>query len=943
MTGPPRDLWSRLEPILECALELEPETRTTFLEEACRGDARLRREVEAVLEADRETAGFLSGAVGEAAASLLQELEGRPLGPGSASRRADPERFLPGTLFAKRFRIVGLLGRGGMGEVYRADDLKLGQPVALKFLPAELQQDKDRLRRLLAEVRIALKVSHPNVCRVYDVGESAGQHFISMEYVDGEDLASLLRRIGRLPRNKAVEISQQICAGLAAAHDQEVLHRDLKPANIMIDGRGRAKITDFGLAQSVGEADSVAIIAGTPGYMAPEQLAGGAVSARSDIYALGVVLYELFTGRRAFEAANLAELARLQEESRPPGPSSVVDGIEPAIDRVILACLARQADQRPESALAVAAALPGSDPLALALAAGETPSPELVAAVGGSGVLPRWVAWTLLGVFLGALAFLVYWAPAATLTRVVPLPNSPEILGERARTIATELGYPAERGDRVYEFAFNRGYLTHLDAEPPTDWLGELAWGRPPALVFRYHQSPDELLPPAAVDEGLRVLFRYRKPASPAAGTVSLELDPHGRLRSFAAVPEPTGGELGALDEQGDLGSEPDWSMLFDQAGLSLGDFTPVDRSAFSTVSGHSLAAWQGVIPERPDIPILVEATADSRRLVSFRILEPWERSNRSSSARSSPRGNILGFVLSVSLVPLTLVAAAYFARRNLRRGRVDRRGALRLAFFFLITSLLAWLLDTHHVAHIGELSLFVIGTALAAYYFGTIWLFYVAVEPYARSYWPEIMTSSVRFLEGRLRDPLIGRHLLIGCLLGAGIAVLMTLRQVLPQLLDQDFGLSWGGTELDALHSVRRSFVDALSTVLNQTSRSFYFLTALVLLRAILRRKRLAVGALFVLLILFYATGDLRWDWLNPGISVVAALFVLFRFGWLPVLVGMIVQSLLLNPPLTWDLSAWYADRSFLTLGLVTGLALYGFYTSLGGRALLRDELARG
>ena len=149
----------------------------------------------------------------------------------------DQARFTAGTLLAERYRIVGLLGRGGMGEVYRAEDLKLGQPVALKFLPDGHGEDDRRLARLLNEVRLARQVSHPNVCRVYDVAEVDGMHFMAMEYVDGEDLSSLLRRIGRLPHEKALEISRQICAGLAAAHEQGILHRDLKPANVMIDGR----------------------------------------------------------------------------------------------------------------------------------------------------------------------------------------------------------------------------------------------------------------------------------------------------------------------------------------------------------------------------------------------------------------------------------------------------------------------------------------------------------------------------------------------------------------------------------------------------------------------------------------------------------------------------------------------------------------------------------
>jgi len=152
--------------------------------------------------------------------------------PSSSAEYLSEGRFLPGRLLAGRYRIIALLGKGGMGEVYRADDLTLGQPVALKFLPDEAARDQALRERFKNEVRIARRVSHPNVCRVYDVGDFEGHTFFTMEYVDGEDLASLLRRIGRLPEDKALDIARQLCAGLAAAHAKGVLHRDLKPANI---------------------------------------------------------------------------------------------------------------------------------------------------------------------------------------------------------------------------------------------------------------------------------------------------------------------------------------------------------------------------------------------------------------------------------------------------------------------------------------------------------------------------------------------------------------------------------------------------------------------------------------------------------------------------------------------------------------------------------------
>src|SRR6195256_4442925 len=163
-------------------------------------------------------------------------------------------RFVPGSVVAGRYRLVALLGRGGMGEVYRADDLTLDQPVALKFLPDGVVVDDNRLAEFHNELRLARQVSHKNVVRLYDLGDADGRRFLTMEYVDGEDLASLLRRIGRIPQDKAVDIARQLCAGVAAAHERGVLHRDLKPANGMLDGDGDVRITDFGIATAAEDA-----------------------------------------------------------------------------------------------------------------------------------------------------------------------------------------------------------------------------------------------------------------------------------------------------------------------------------------------------------------------------------------------------------------------------------------------------------------------------------------------------------------------------------------------------------------------------------------------------------------------------------------------------------------------------------------------------------------
>src|SRR5579863_10040575 len=238
------------------------------------------------------------------------------------------ERFPPGALLASRYRIISRLGKGGMGEVFRADDLILRQPVALKFLPESARNNVNLLTRFYDEVRIARQVSHKNVCRVYDIGEIDGQPYLSMEYIDGEDLGSLLRRIGRLPSDKATEFARKLCAGVAAAHAQGVLHRDLKPANIMIDSRGELRVTDFGLAAIAEQLKGDEIRNGTPAYMAPEQLSGTEVSAQSDLYAVGLILYEMFTGKLPLQADTIAEITRLRQESRATNPSTLIGDLD---------------------------------------------------------------------------------------------------------------------------------------------------------------------------------------------------------------------------------------------------------------------------------------------------------------------------------------------------------------------------------------------------------------------------------------------------------------------------------------------------------------------------------------------------------------------------------------------------------------------------------------
>src|SRR5713101_1637204 len=479
----------------------------------------------------------------------------------------DDARFVPGTILSQRYRIVGLLGKGGMGEVYRADDLKLGQDVALKFLPNHLLSDGAAFARFHREVRVVRQVSHKNFCRVYDIGETDGRHFLSMEYIKGEELSSLIRRIGSLPVDKSIQLARQICAGLNAAHDVGVLHRDLKPANIMIDGDGNARILDFGLAGLSEELPENELAAGTPAYMAPEQLQGKEQTVKTDIYSLGLVLYELFTSKKAFEAKTLAELIEMRRNNTAPTSlSSLVKDLDPLIERVVERCLQTDPALRPSSVLQVAAALPGGDPIAAALAAGETPSPEMVAAAPKQGILRPAVAGVLLTSFLVMLALCCWLTKYTAIYRMTALDQSPEVLGAHARDVIRKLGYTEQPLDTADGVILKQDYLSYIAAhdQSPTRWEKMRIEG-PGPYRFWYRQSPRyfETFEDIQVD----------KPALDVSGMASVYLDMDGRLHWFIGVPtqrEPQ------AEPQGVEHPKPDWSGPFREAGLDLSNFQPV-------------------------------------------------------------------------------------------------------------------------------------------------------------------------------------------------------------------------------------------------------------------------------------------------------------------------------------------------------------------------------
>ncbi len=833
-------------------------------------------------------------------------------------------QFLPGTRFGARYRIVELLGRGGMGEVYRADDLKLGQPVALKFLPQHLATDPAALARLRNEVRVARQIAHPNVCRVYDIGEADGQLFLSMEYIDGEDLGSVLRRLGRPTRDKSVEIARQLCVGLAAAHEAGVLHRDLKPANVMIDGRGRVRITDFGLA-AFGRELAGAGHAGTPAYMAPELFRAVPASTRSDVYALGAVLYELFTGRRAFQGDTISDIRRLHETVTPRRPSECVPDIEPVVEEIIVRCLDKDLNKRPLSALAVAAALPGQDLVAAALAAGQIPSPEIVAEAGGMGALRPIVAIALLVSVIAGLLLIAALNSRVSLYGLAPPAKRSVVVADEARGILDRLGYQQSPADTAYGWEAYWGYLNNIEEtnSAPDRWLG-LRDRRPPVYWLWYRESPVPLVPRNSKHE-----LRFHDPPLTVPGMAALKLDDRGRLAVLRIVPpqvRPT-----------DATAEPvDYGWLFQAAGLEPEDFSEVEPDRIPPDYADASRAWTGHYPEQPDWPVRVEAASYAGAPIYFNVLETFDTPWTGPSTETKPLIDRLVTGLEIAILAVAIVVPPLIARRNLRRGTGDRVGAVRLGVALSGLALLAWLLWADHTSNVGaELDMFMValgGSVLLGVWAGLV---YLGLEPYVRRLLPDTLISWTRLLLGRISDARVGRDLLIGAVAGTLVIVVQRVEWLVPTW----FGAAPrhpyasanvafdGGTKAWAMVIEPDVFAGPLLLLLTLTA-SLY----------LLRRRWLAVLVTF----LVWAITDGHWTSTGSAITQIVAvtevvliwtilLGTLIRFGLLSMVAAFFFFNLLQRWPLVLDTSVWFASTSLVGLLLLAAIAALAAWISVG------------
>jgi len=705
---------------------------------------------------------------------------------------------------------------------------------------------------------------------------------------------------------------------------------------VMIDGRGKVRITDFGLACLSDELRSSELHAGTPAYMAPEQLARKEVSARSDIYALGLVLYEIFTGRRAFQAASLTDLIRLHQRAHPAKPSNYTSDVDPAIERLIMSCLEKDPAARPDLRQ-IAVGLSRGDPLAAALAAGETPSPEMLAAAPGEGTLRPSLALAFLVVSLASLALMVLLSGRALLHHEVPLDHSPDVLAFRAREIVHFLGYPGPAAS-VCGFATDDAYLDYVAQHDssPQRW-DRLRNGRPAAVYFWYRQGPEPL-----VAESLRKVSPSDPPLD-VPQMVTVFLDTTGRLMEFRAVPSPGSGGTGGA---------PEWRALFAAAKLDPASLKPTMPTDTPWSGSDARAAWEGVFPEDSQFQMRVEAAAFRGVPVYFRISGPWSAAGAKtgytpSEGRAGYRQGSQSpgfFVFSFVIFTSAIVVGMFLARRNLRLGRGDREGAFRLALFVFLSQMLAWFFRADHVSTRAEIDLFYTAVAWAMYYAIILWVLYLALEPQVRRRWPYRIMSWSRVLAGRLRDPMVGRDLLVGATAGSAATVVAASVYIVTRYLGlpPDKPPAAG---IEGLGGIPQAIGLVLTMQKEVISDPIYVLVTLLLLAALLRKEWLSFGVAWVLFSLgaglLFGVHALP-NWLVVSLVVAGYLGVLTHYGLLAAMSFQFFNYVLLNLPLTSDFSAWYGSVTVFMLLITVSFLLYAFRTSLTGQPGVRIGLFR-
>ena len=590
---------------------------------------------------------------------------------------------------------------------------------------------------------------------------------------------------------------------------------------------------------------------------------------------------------------------------QPPAPSTFVSDLHGSIDRTVLGCLETEPALRPPSALAVAASLPGGDPLAALVAAGETPPPEMVAAAGEKARVSSRFALAALALVLIGMPLAVQAMGPLLLLDAVPLEKAPEVLADRASELAIRLGAPARPAWRAYGFRYADGVKTADAAETP---------GRSP-IVFWYRQGarPLDTISPLGT-----VSLLDPPPSEP--GMMTVVVDTQGRLVSLRSVATPA-----------PSGPKPSWDDVLSAAGLDPTRMRPVPPSRLPPVAADERRAWDSA---KGDPPVHVEG-ASLAGVPAW--LEVGGGAPDAPAARPGPLENVWALAYFGSMA-----AGLLLARRNIRLGRGDRRGAGRLAVTVFLLRLAAWILQATHTTVLPrEQDLFMYALARALYGAALVWLLYVAIEPTVRRHWPGALISWSRVLSGRLRDPLVGRDLLAG----SAAAITMVLLVLIGRR-----GAEWLGgplrplliADLDFLLGARRFLGWVLLNFSIALMGTLFIAVTFVGFRLLLRRTSGAVVASIVLMAAMWAP---RMGWSRPEDLPVAlavggvVIFVLLRFGFLATVVtAFLVSGGQPRIPFTMDLGAWYGQATLVWFILTYAIAIFGFVTLQQGRPARED-----
>jgi serine/threonine-protein kinase len=633
----------------------------------------------------------------------------------------------------------------------------------------------------------------------------------------------------------------------------------------------------------------------------------------------------LFTGKRVFEAGSLEELKRMHESSAPANPSSWVKDLDPLVERVILRCLEKDPAKRLASAKQVADALPGGDPLAAALAMGETPSPEMVAAAGQkTGMKPLYAVLCLAAIIVGLIT------RAALGDKISPFPSllrehSPEELTHKARDLTRQLGYTERPADSAFGFQGEWAYQDYVDRNIVHDKQREQFTKVMAPISYWYRQSPQYLKP------WMDGWVYDSDPPQDTSGMIGVWLDLQGRLTRFEAVPPQ-------LDQATDVPPPPDWKPLFTAAGLDPANFVSTAPQWMPLAGFDARAAWTGTHPAQSQIPLRIEAAAYRGKPVYFHLIWPWTLPTRMPAHQTTMGQQIGGALILVTFCALTL-GALLLVRYNFRHDRGDQRGAFRMATFIFIAKIGTWLFGAHHGPSFDILlGFFMHAVRDALFWAGFAWALYIALEPYVRRRWPVVLISWNRLLSGKLRDPLVGRDLLIGILFAVVGRQTIGLLRALFFNWDVD---NMSNFARDSLPSLRFLIASGFSNVNLLTLVALIFLFLLFVLRTLTRRQWLtAIIFIFLGCLLGLQQSD------NPlvgalfnGLNFLLIVVIMLRFGFFAFAVNATIGGFL-SYPMTLHFSAWYTNSALLLAGVILALAIYAFYTSLGGQKVFTGKL---